>query len=102
MLGAIRDREPSFWPSLSFPAAAADRLEGVAVDGVAADPSVLDTDAEASYRDGVGHVEIVDGLSEGHKSCPTSMTPLAESARERERLAFLRRVQYVDPRTRRT
>ena len=45
--------------------------------------SIVDEDADRLYGDGVQHVS-------------------DDAARERERLAFLRRVQYVDPRERRT
>jgi len=46
------------------------------------DRSIVDVDADRLYGDGVQHVT-------------------DDAAREAERLAFLRRVQYVDPRERR-
>lgn len=42
-------------PARPTSAAGADVAEGVAVDGVAADPAVFDTDAAPSYRDRVEH-----------------------------------------------
>ena len=104
------------------------RPEPDAPQRVAADPSPVDTESDAPYSDDVEHATIVTGLREGHKSCSTSPTPLAESDRqaafrlasapnlvadrgivydshvywrEIERLRFLRRVQHVDPRERR-
>lgn len=63
-------------------AARARCLEGVAVDGVASHPAVLDSDAQPSYSDRVQH---------GSQSRWT----------EAERQAFLARAQRVDPRERR-
>lgn len=116
------------YPNLAAFAARAAEAVADPADGVAADPSVLDTESGTLYGDGVEHAPIVTGLREGHKSCSTSPTPLAEPVwvavdsrwgkvesgwsevgsdwskkvrRERERQAFLRRVQHVDPRERR-
>jgi len=95
---AVRERIRSDRAAWADRAAGAVVAEGVAVDQVAVEQVGLDTDTATVYGHLVGHAEIMDGLSEGHKSCPTSMTPLAEF----DRLGFLRRVQYVDPRERRT
>ena len=90
------------YPNLAAFAARAAEAVADPSDGVAADPSVLDTERGTLYGYAVGHAEIVDGLSEGHKPCPTSTTPLAESALHEEwRRSFLARVQHVDPRERR-
>ena len=62
-------------------AAGADEPEPDASDMVR-NRSIVDEDADRLYGDGVQHVS-------------------DDAARERERLAFLRRVQYVDPRERR-
>ena len=48
---------------------------------VAADPEPLDAETDGDYSHGVEHAQIVDELSEGHKPCSTSTTPLAESVR---------------------
>jgi len=114
--------------------------EGVAVDRVATDPSVLDTEPTTLYGDSVQHSPTFSpadsasrkGRSRGDavatsavtqrreariaqeravlpqkpgtaggdgQTCCTASVVTAESSRER--LAFLRRVQYVDPRERR-
>ena len=73
------------------------------------DSLVLDGNADGSYSDGVKHDPNDDALSERGRGnvypgsatqYPGASPPLRERT-ESDRLAFLRRVQYVDPRERR-
>ena len=78
---AVRKRiasDRAAWPT---GAAGADEPEPDASEMVR-NRSIVDEDADRLYGDGVDHVS-------------------DDAERERERLAFLRRVQYVDPRERR-
>lgn len=111
-----RSAHPAFRPAPAH-IPEADTVETVALEHV-----VLTSEGDPGNGYGVEHAHTLDGLSGGHKSCSTSSTPPAESVRlthggrasveahararevlaqrEAERQAFLRRVQYVDPRTR--
>jgi len=72
VLNRIRS-DRATWPGVPT---GADEAEGVAVDGVAADPSVLDTGAEPTYGDGVKRDRnIVDGLSDGREDRASHVTP---------------------------
>lgn len=69
-----RSAHPAFRP------APAHVLEADTPEHVAAVPLVvLTSQGDVDYGDGVEHVDTVNGLREGHKSCSTSSTPLAES-----------------------
>jgi hypothetical protein len=85
MRGSIFDRNPSLAPGCALPPAPAHRLEPDHPQRVAGVPVTGLVDADTSRRDS-------DGVQ--HRADSRTWT-------EPERLAFLRRVQRVDPRERR-
>lgn len=99
VLARIRSDRAS-WPGV---AARADRPEADAAHGIAADPSVLDTERDPFYSRGVtGHQGSVDGLSGGrkdatpsHRVSPSRTTTAAEAALE----AFVRANRDKMPRS---
>lgn len=90
----------SVGPYLSCFAAGALEPKPDPSQGVAPDPSVVDTERDPLYSDGVKrHAEIVDGFRSGRKdasaSHAASLTTRTTPASETDRLARLSRWQRV-------
>ena len=87
-------------PDPRFVAALADRPKPDPPEAVAADPQTLDTQSDGDYLDRVHPAHPVDSDS------PPHMAEVREAHRagwsEQDRLAFLARVQRIDPRERRS
>lgn len=96
-----RSAHPAFRPAPAH-ITEADTVQTVALEHV-----VLTSEGDPGNGYGVDrHTRSVNGLSDGRKPDPQLDTPVAESVtlseveREMARQNWLRRVQYVDPRTR--
>lgn len=86
------------WPEL---ATATAEAEAHASESVAADAEILDTDANRNYGDAMTPHE-VDSASRLNRRRSTGEADQRRAWSEESRLAFLARVQRIDPRERKS
>ena len=85
-------------PSPSFVAALTDEPKADPPQPVAADPEVLDAEANRDYLDDVPSSHTVEFAASDGRPLRAGEAIEAESWSEEARLAFLARVQRIDPR----